>query len=70
MIYDLINRRPLSVRDYVSFNKGWSMNHGILEILGQSVLKFNWGAWLGWSLTLFCPMRNSGLMTIGKTHPV
>ena len=44
MICDLINHRPLSVSDYVSFNKGWYMDHGTLEILGQNVLKINWGA--------------------------
>ena len=31
--------------------------------------RVNWGAWLRWSLTLYCPMRNAGQMTIGKTHP-
>ena len=29
----------------------------------------NWGAWWGWSLTLYCSMRNAGQMAIGKTHP-
>ena len=29
----------------------------------------NWGAWLGWSLTLYCPMGKAGQMTIGKTLP-
>ena len=34
----------------------------IVRVLDQ----VNWGAW---SLTLYCPMRNAGQMTIGKTHP-
>ena len=29
----------------------------------------NWGAWLGWSFTLYCPMQNAAQMTIEKTHP-
>ena len=29
----------------------------------------NWGAWLGWPLALYYPMRKAGQMTIVKTHP-
>ena len=29
----------------------------------------NWGAWLGWSLTLYCLMWKVGQMTIEKTDP-
>ena len=39
-----------------------------IKLMAASV-SLKWGAASRWSSSLYCPMRNSDEMTIGKTHP-
>ena len=47
------------------------VKHPILGIRifssAENIIK--WGVSSRWSSSLYCPMRNSGQMTIGRTHP-
>ena len=51
--------RPTSV--HANWNK--------LVTYNDEYHRVNWGAWFRWSLTLDCPMRNAGQITIVRTHP-
>ena len=39
------------------------------ETICEVFNEIQWDASSRWSFPLYCPMRNSGQMTIGKTHP-
>ena len=57
-----------------SFSENWGLlfnaiHMNVLPLTHKEVTIIKWGASSRWSSSLYCPMRNSDQMAIGKTHP-